>query len=131
MKNFEKMLAELDKLNLPKDKYALFGSSVIAIRGIRDSEDVDIVVKPELWQELTKKYLVENDKLIKIGNIEIYKTWLPWFEDTGVLIDDADIFKGHRVVKLEFWKKWKKEYNREKDQKDLKLVEVWEEGKAR
>lgn len=56
MKNFKKQLAELKKLNLPKDKYAIFGSGPLAINGIRDSDDIDIIVKSEVWDELAKKY---------------------------------------------------------------------------
>ena len=48
MDNFKKQLAELKKLNLPNDKYAVFGSGPLAIYGIRDSEDIDIIVKSEL-----------------------------------------------------------------------------------
>ncbi|MFH1291164.1 MAG: hypothetical protein ABIH79_01240 [archaeon] len=37
MENFKKQLAELKKLNLPKDKFAIFGSGPLAINGIRDT----------------------------------------------------------------------------------------------
>jgi len=120
---FKKQLAKLKKLNLPNEDYAVFGSGPLAIRGIRKSEDIDIIVKPKLWEKLAKKYSQENEKLIKIGSIEVYKNWLPWFKGINKLIDDADIFENIRFVKLKYVLAWKREYNREKDKKDIQLIE--------
>lgn len=122
-KKFISQLAELKKLNLPTDKYAIFGSGPLAIRGIRDSKDLDIIVKASLWNELTKKYPEENERLIKINSTEVYKDWSPWFSNTNELIDNADIFDGIRFVKLRYLIAWKKAYNREKDKRDIQLIE--------
>jgi hypothetical protein len=131
MDKFKKQLIEIKKLNFPKDKYAIFGSGPLAIHSIRDSDDIDIIVKSDLWEKLAKKYPKELEKkyphlgkgkLIKIGPIEIYKNWVPWFDDVNLLIDDADIFEGTRFVKLKYVLKWKKEYGREKDKKDIQLI---------
>ena len=122
---FKEYLDELKKLNLPNDKYAVFGSGPLAIHKIRDSDDIDIIVKEDLWNKLIKKYPQENDKLIKIGSVEIYKNWLPWFKDVNFLIDDADIFENIRFVKLKYVLEWKKAYGREKDKRDVKLIEKY------
>ncbi|MBA7632319.1 hypothetical protein ES703_39863 [subsurface metagenome] len=121
--NFKKQSSKLKKLNLPVDEYAVFGSGPLAIHGIRNSEDIDIIVKTKLWDKLVKKYPQENKKLIKIGNLEVYKNWRPWFNDINKLIDNADIFNGIRFVKLKYVLVWKKAYNREKDKKDVQLIE--------
>ena len=123
MKNLKKMLLELDKLDLPRDKYAIFGSAPLAAHGIRDVDDLDIIVKPELWQELEKKYPKLNEKEIKIGNIEIFNSWKPWFDDVNKLIDDSEIIDGYRFVKLKYVLGWKRTFGREKDQKDVKKIE--------
>ena len=125
MNNFKKYLDELKKLNLPNNKYAVFGSGPLAIHKIRDSDDIDIVVKEDLWNKLIKKYPKENDKLIKIGSVEIYKHWLPWFKDVNFIIDNADIFENIRFVKLKYVLEWKKDYGRKKDKKDVKLIEKY------
>lgn len=125
MGNFEKLLIKLKELNLPKDKYAIFGSGPLAIHKIRDSQDIDIIVKPELWKELLKKYTPENEKLIKIGSIEIYKNWLPWFSNVNKLIDDAEIFNGIRFVQLKYLLIWKRAFGMEKDKQDVQLVESY------
>ncbi|GAF93599.1 unnamed protein product, partial [marine sediment metagenome] len=54
-----KYLDELKRLDLPKDKYAIFGSGPLAIRGLRENRDLDIIVKPELWEKLVNEYPIE------------------------------------------------------------------------
>jgi len=125
MENFEKLLDELKKLALPEDKYAVIGSGPLTVRGVRDSNDIDIIVKADLWKELSKKYSPEkmkNNSVIRIGGIEIYDNWLPWFDDVNVLIDDADIFGRIRFVKLKYILEWKKAHGREKDKRDVMLI---------
>lgn len=119
-----KYLDEFKKLNLPKDKFAIFGSGPLAIRNLRENKDIDIIVKQDLWIDLTKKYEIINEKggLIRIGHIEIYKEWPP-FGNLNNLIDDADIINKFPFVKLKHVLRWKKFINREKDQKDIRLIE--------
>lgn len=121
-----KGLEELKKLNLPKDKFAIFGSGPLGIRNIRESNDIDLIVKEELWNELRKKYPINKEKYdaIIIGNIEIFHKWPP-FEEVNILIDSADIIQGFRFVKLEYVLEWKKFLNREKDLRDIKLIEEY------
>ena len=125
MKRFKELLSQLKRLNLPNEQYAVFGSGPLAIRGLRESNDIDIIVKPRLWKELIKKYPVYNkEKLsIKVGDIEIFNNWLPWIKDSETLIDDADIFNGIRFVKLKYVLIWKKAFGREKDKEDIRLIE--------
>lgn len=125
MQEMVKLLSELNKLNLPKDKFDIFGSGPISIRGLRKANDLDILVKPELWNELRKKYKISDDKKIIVGDIEIFNNWLPWFNDINKLIDTADVFDGIRFVKLRYVVKWKKAMNREKDKRDIKLIKEY------
>ncbi len=115
-----KFLEEIKKLNLPKDKFAVFGSGPLAIRNIREVRDVDIIVKDDLWVELKKKYPVDSD-LIRIGNIDIFHNWQT-FDDVNELIDDADIFEAIRFVKLKYMISWKEKRGQEKDKTDLELI---------
>ena len=52
-----KHLAVLKKINLSVGQYAVFGSGPLAVRGIRPANDLDLIVKDELWRELNKKGL--------------------------------------------------------------------------
>jgi hypothetical protein len=123
MNNFKILLDELRKLNLPSDQYAIFGSGPIAIRGIREGNDIDLIVKPQLWKKLLNKYPLKNEKSIVIDKLEIFKDWSPWFNETNELVDNADIFDGIRFVKLKYVLLWKKKFAREKDLKDVILIE--------
>jgi hypothetical protein len=131
---FKELLTELKKLNLPKDQFAIFGGGPMSVRGLKEANDIDIIVKKELWDGLAKKYPYvkkNNSYLIKIGDdLEIYSDWLPWFpiEDIDMLIDTADVIDGIRYVKLENVIRWKKEYARDKDLKDIKLIEKWQKS---
>lgn len=120
-----RFLDELKQLKLPTDKFAIFGSGPMGVRGLKEVDDLDIIVKPGLWDELAKKYAPMEGKYIKIGNIEIFRNWQPWFDMIDTLIDTADYIDGYRYVKLEYVLKWKKMYNREKDRKDVEIIEKY------
>jgi hypothetical protein len=121
---FDKLLDELKKLKLPADKFAIFGSGPLSIRGLRESNDLDIIVKKDIWDKLDRKFMIRSSSGgIVLGNIDVCENWLPWFDDLNMLIDTADIIDGIRYVKLEYVLKWKKEMNRDKDKKDVKLID--------
>jgi hypothetical protein len=124
------LLEELDKLNLPKDQYAIFGSGPLGIRGLVESTDLDLVLTKELFDKLRKQYPVDRDFSIKLGNLELFDRWTEDFNyDANVLIKTADIIQGHRFVKLEYVLEWKKQYyekrHRDKDKVHIKLIEEY------
>ncbi len=117
-----KYLDELNRLNLPIDKYAIFGSGVLAIRGIRENKDLDIIVKWELWDELIFKYEVKDDE-IEIGNLHIVRNLFPDVGHVDSLIYESEVINGIHYVKLEKLLQWKKIKRRDKDLEDIKLIE--------
>jgi hypothetical protein len=119
-----KFVDELKKLNLPSNQFAVFGSGPLAVRGLRKANDIDIVVKGELWEILCSKYFRENSGMIQVGNIEIGHAWPP-FTDVNELIDDADVFDGVRFVKLKKVLEWKRFRYKEKDVRDIALIEEY------
>ncbi|MBI1999232.1 MAG: hypothetical protein HYS74_01080 [Parcubacteria group bacterium] len=52
-----KYLDELKKLRLHCGEYAVFGSGPLAIRGLVENTDIDLVVSGDLWGKLNKEYL--------------------------------------------------------------------------
>ena len=82
-----------------------------------------------LWDKLVETYSpTKNGRgmpVIELGNMEIFNTWTPWFDDVEPLIDDAEIIEGYPFVKLEKVIEWKTSFGREKDLKDLKLIEEY------
>ena len=128
MKEFNKLLNKLKKLNLPKNEFAIFGSGPIGIRKLRDCNDIDIIVKKKLWDNLVKKYPLKKGHFdcILIGkNIEVYNTWTPGKWDIDFLIENADVFEEIRFVKLKNVLKWKEKKNRKKDIKDIKIIKEY------
>ena len=122
-------MEELKKLNLPKDKYIIFGSGPMAIRGIRDSEDIDVLVTKALFEELLIKFPqdISNHPLgmMSIGDIEIGSSWQGNKSMTNKIIGDAEFIQGFPFARLGRVIKWKKDMGREKDKRDLKLIEEY------
>jgi len=116
-------LEELKKLELPNDRFAVFGSGPMAIRGFHLNHDIDIIVDTELWGELKNKHLKgkQDDHLQLTKNVEAYYNW-PNF-DVDELIKEAEMIDGIRFVKLENVLEWKKTQGREKDMRHIKLIE--------
>jgi len=131
--DFSKLLEELNSLNLPADQYAITSSGVLAVRGIREAKDLDLVVTDSLFGELAKKYPVTNSEYndsIKIGNVEI----LGNFKGGGLYtnedqIKSGEMIDGHRYVNLDMIIAFKKALGREKDLKDLELIESYKNRK--
>lgn len=125
-------LAELDKLGLPKDKCVIVSSGALAIRGLREAYDLDVLVTEDLWNELKTKYKltkthpVEN---IELGDIQLMHTgsWYlnPELTNIDEIFDTADEINGHKFASLEIIKKVKKHEGREKDLRDVELIEEY------
>jgi len=124
-------LDELRDLNLPSDQYAVFGSGPLAIRGLRESSDCDIIVKSDVWKELCNKYpFKEGTKdRIEIGNVEIFNTWRPPVADLNTMIDTAEVIDGIRFVRLEYVLAWKKARAKPKDVRDVQLIQHYLSGR--
>jgi hypothetical protein len=121
-----KFLNELKNLKLPPEQFAVFGSGPLAIRGLREANDLDIIVTKKLWNKLIEKYNpTEKGNEIIISNISIFQDWKPWFSEIETLIKGADIIDEIRYVKLDKVMKWKQNLNREKDQKDIQLIKKY------
>jgi len=132
MKNSD-LFQKVKELKLPIGKYALFGSAPLGIKGLRDCHDIDIIVTEDLWDECKNK-----DWLLKIalhdglypdcpylekGKIELWKDWKPGQWNIKQLIREAEIIDGLPFVKLERVLEWKKLSGREKDLKDIEIIE--------
>jgi len=120
-----KYLEELKNLGLPADQFAVFGSGSLAIRGLRENKDIDVIVKEHLWQRLADDFSAINSKEVVVGNISFFNNWLPWFDDVDALIDGADIIDGLRFVTLENVVSWKTDLAREKDLSDVALIKKY------
>ncbi|MBI3626670.1 hypothetical protein HY224_01340 [Candidatus Uhrbacteria bacterium] len=61
--NKDEIIAKVKALNLPKNSYIVFGSCPLAIAGLREANDIDLLVSEEIflklktvgWRETLKK----------------------------------------------------------------------------
>lgn len=126
------LFESLRKLAFQKGEYAVFGSGPMWVRGIRESNDIDIIVRETVWEwarangkpglkeEIGLEYVSFAD-----GDIEVYHDWHPGKWDIDTLIDTAEIIDGIPFVRLDSVIDWKEQKGREKDQKDLALIQKY------
>lgn len=119
----------LKKLNFPVGQYAIFGSGPMWVRGIRESDDLDIIVRGEAWEQAKASGIIgvkEYSGLQYVhfvdGKIEVYNGWYPGGWDIDDLVETAEVIDGIPFVRLESVIEWKKVMGREKDAKDLALI---------
>jgi hypothetical protein len=126
-----KYLELIDRLGLPKQKCLIFGSAVLAAHGLRENNDLDLVVPLDVFSSLahkpdfkvgyasssgTKMYTIEG------GKLEIFPTAWPLKEPVGVLLQRADTIDGYKFMHLSDFKRWKQLRGLAKDIADLKLL---------
>ena len=127
---FDEIAKRTRELGLNVGEYALFGSVPLAACGIRESQDIDMLVTHEVYQRLKGQgWEVEvfpnGIKMLRKGCFEVAEYWNygTYNPDQARLIKEADIIEGIPVVRLEEALAWKKAFGREKDLKDVKLIE--------
>lgn len=135
MNIFEKVKS----LNLPLGKYAVFGSGPLMAHGLRESRDIDILTIPEVYESLKsqggweEKQWPSGDRYLAKEEFEIVIEWTYKNQESGEfydsdiknLIDEADIINGIPFVKLEEVLAWKKVRGKEKDLRDIQLIEEY------
>ncbi len=130
------------ELNFPDGKYIVVGSGILAAKGIRETNDLDIIVTPDLFEKLkseewtvypwTKESISGRDWLKK-NNVEAY---IQLSRKTGgisaeELLKNAEVINGIPFITLEQLVDFKREYGRPKDFDDIKLIEEYlRTGKA-
>jgi len=130
MKRNQELLKRVKDLGIPLGEYAVFGSGPIGVRGLREMHDIDLIVSDNIFDE----YL--NKPGWRIKEIYGYRDWLKndeleiemgrdWHEgwDVEKMIKEADMIDGLPFVQLDYLIKWKKFFGREKDLKDVELIE--------
>ena len=124
------------ELGLPLEQIIVIGSGILDQLGIRRAEDVDIVASPELIKKLSKDYGDWTRKLD--GNQRPYfvktdgsaELWDGWEIDGRIveydeLLDYAVEYDGVKFVDLDFLRRWKNWRGREKDTRDVELIDEW------
>lgn len=134
----QEVLATIADLQLPEGKYVVVGGAAMAVRGLRDTNDIDLVVTPELFGQLARsgwrtKQRPNGKPGLHLGNVEAYlDVNTPTFaRDTAWLIENAEYVQGIRLVDLDTLVGWKRSYGREKDLRDVAILEANRGGAGR
>lgn len=134
--NQEKFSA-LREFNLPNDQYAIVGSGPLGIRNIKAIGDIDIIVSPKLLAILAEKYGITDGtgvkKIVFPGGI-VEAFWEGSFYNAPAddkaptiasRIASAEIIDGLPFDSIENVLYYKRKDAREKDLKDILLIEQW------
>jgi hypothetical protein len=128
MSNAE-LFQRVKAMELPVGKYALFGSAPMGVRNLKDCRDADVIVTADLWEKYRNdpawrgQTSASGNEGLANGDIELWRSWKPWFPDVETLIAEAELIDGLPFVRLERVLAWKKQYGREKDLKDVEIIE--------
>lgn len=130
---FSQLLKELKKFNLPDGEYAIFGSGPMAVREIRESDDLDVAVLDYLYKELLQIFPEKTKigkggkeiKYIEVNDIEIAPASEALYDEPEQTIKRAELIEGCRFLRLEDLIAWKEKLGREKDFKDIELIKNW------
>ncbi len=124
------LFEKIKELGFPAGSYAIFGSGPMAVRGLRECGDIDLIVTDELFEEYKStsgwelKDVGGREMLVKDG-IEMSSGWWPGEWDVEQLIENADIIENLPFVRLSEVLKWKKLAKRDKDMKDIEILEKY------
>lgn len=132
MNIFERVSA----LNFPLGSYVVVGGGSLEARGLRAAADVDIVVTSIFFEKLIQQgWLLDKEyekkwgtKRLKKGDVEIHPQIMAGRNGEVVIsaeqvIRDADIIQGLPFQDLPSLLRCKREAEREKDARDVILIE--------
>lgn len=126
---------ELKKLEIPKEEFVVLGSGILSALGIREAKDIDLLVKPELFENLKKDgwhyEVIEiegkpRDMLSK-DDTQVFKDF--WWQDKTLSSEEgiarAQNINGFNFISLQTLLEYKKTAKREKDAQDVVLIEEY------
>jgi hypothetical protein len=128
------IFTEIKKHNFPPDEYVVFGGAAMAARGLKETNDIDIVASQKFLAEYrSKKGWRDHPRIIPTeehgvaneeGTIELYPTVGGIAEMTFErLRENAEIIDGIPFASLKDVRIIKEVYNREKDLLDVIKIE--------
>ena len=119
------ILSFLDKYDFDKEKFIIISGAALVILGIKEeTNDIDIAVSDDLYDELVSNYDCQFEK--EICGYQV------WFIDKIInfskhYYDDLEYvyYDGYKVQSLDSILKIKQKLNREKDKKDVEKIKKY------
>ena len=131
------VIAEIKNLALPSGQHVVVGGGCLAVRGLRETRDLDIVVLPALFESLINQgWSLDSAyeqrwhrRRLKRGEIEIYPDMFlnatGSFMGVEKLIHDAEMIEGIPFLSLKTLRLFKSGTDREKDVQDVALIDAF------
>ena len=129
------VIEEVRKLNLPAGEYLVLGSGILGALGIREVEDIDLLVSPRVFEMLRAKGWAYDEIEIEgktrehlaRGSVEVYRDF--WYggnhPDPATLIADPYMMDGIPFLSLQKLSEIKRILARPKDLRDIELIETY------
>lgn len=112
--------------NLPKFDFVVVGSGILGALAIRESNDIDMIVNQEVYDEFAKQgwehsVWGEDQVVLKNGPFDVGTNWMG--ESLDSLLSRATVIDDVAYYPLEELLAWKRERTRQKDINDVLLIE--------
>ena len=130
--NKEDIISKVKTLKLPQDSFIVFGSCPMVIAGIREANDIDLLVSEEIYERLKNSGWQKVDKGTKDEPLtydvfEAHKNWNfssynPTLQD---LLATSTKVESIPFASLAEVRKWKVASGRDKDIVDIKLIDLY------
>ena len=133
MNNDISIISRIRKLDLPEGQYMVTGSAILELLGIRPAQDIDLLVSPELFKELQEKrgWHIHPKYPTSIDNDDQTagaKQSLDFMRQNYTLKEALPLAYLHDGIpfgSLELLVDAKTQLGREKDLKDIKLIQEY------
>jgi hypothetical protein len=123
-----KYLNELDELRIPRNKILICGSATLALYGLRDNKDLDVAVSKDMFKKLEKDkrfkriFAGSGSKVLNYKNVDIHRNNWPFKNTVEDELKKSLIIDGYHFYSIYRLLEWKKKVNRDKDQKDARMI---------
>ena len=131
------IIAEVKKLDLPLGQYVVIGSGIMAQLGLREANDVDIAVTPNLYAKLRASGEWEEEErygkiFLKKDAVEINPRldWVSYPTTAEEAIASATIIDGVPFINLNELVTFKRALGRGKDLPDIVIIEEYLAGRV-
>lgn len=126
--NKEEIVDILNKYGFAKDEYIVLSTGALILLGIKDkANDIDLAVSKNLYDRFLKEYNCEcsytsevNGQVFNVYSFDVFDFGLNYFDRENI-----EIVEGIPIQSIEAVLKLKRDLGREKDLKDIKLIEEY------
>jgi hypothetical protein len=126
------IIEKVKALQLPEGEYLVFGACPLAVAGLRETGDIDMLVSTGVLKDLEKRgwvqiYKDEDDKPFTHDIFEAHDSWNfdGYTRTLDELLKTADIVDGIPFASLQDVRAWKLASARPKDLRDIELIDTY------